>query len=352
MTFYEKAEQESITWSNNIRNDPFYTMPRSPAGVGGRFYSTDSQTLSYDPYSLKEEASTDPNEDKLYRKLAQLNAQLNSSSAKKERSKAKNPVTPLQKSAVPDDVDAVERFDERMEKEAPGKDPEMEQLNSMMEKILDIQHPERIREKLKTDATQHPERAFAIRSEGPQTGISLLSAADSLQGPSIGFYNTADGKNNSEENAVKAVVHQKQALVTGAVIKLRILDYLYLNGNRIQKGSFVFGTTVLNGERMQIEVASVRFNHSIFPVKLEAYDLDGLPGLYVPGAMIRDVAKQEGTNSLEMLQLTSIDPSLRGRAATTGINAATSLLSKKKGQVKVWVKGGYKVLLKNKNETP
>jgi hypothetical protein len=49
------------------------------------------------------------------------------------------------------------------------------------------------------------------------------------------------------------------------------------------------------------------------------------------------------------MELTSVDPSLKAQAAATGITAAKSLLSKKIKQVKVTVKAGYKVLLKDKN---
>jgi hypothetical protein len=48
-----------------------------------------------------------------------------------------------------------------------------------------------------------------------------------------------------------------------------------------------------------------------------------------------------------LMELTSMDPSFKAQAAATGINAAKSLLSKKVKQVKVLVKAGYKVLLRD-----
>ena len=44
-----------------------------------------------------------------------------------------------------------------------------------------------------------------------------------------------------------------------------------------------------------------------------------------------------------------MDPSLKAQAAAAGISAAKTLLSRKVKQVKVMVKAGYKVLLKDKN---
>ena len=51
-----------------------------------------------------------------------------------------------------------------------------------------------------------------------------------------------------------------------------------------------------------------------------------------------------------MLEVTSLDPSLKAQAASAGLSAVKTLLSKKARLVKVTVAAGYKVLLKDKNE--
>jgi hypothetical protein len=48
--------------------------------------------------------------------------------------------------------------------------------------------------------------------------------------------------------------------------------------------------------------------------------------------------------------MNSIDPSFKVQATTAGINAAKSLLTKKAKLVKVTVKAGYKVLLKENQQ--
>jgi hypothetical protein len=48
--------------------------------------------------------------------------------------------------------------------------------------------------------------------------------------------------------------------------------------------------------------------------------------------------------------MTSLDPSLKAQATATGIGAIKSLISKKTKLVRVQVKAGYNVLLKNKNQ--
>lgn len=77
--------------------------------------------------------------------------------------------------------------------------------------------------------------------------------------------------------------------------------------------------------------------------------MDGLPGIFVPGSINRDAAKGAVDNNLQLVEMTSMNPSLKAQAAATGISAAKNLLSRKVKQVKVTVKSGYKVLLKSKD---
>jgi len=127
------------------------------------------------------------------------------------------------------------------------------------------------------------------------------------------------------------------------------LNDITVNGYFIPKDNSVFGIAKLSGERLTIEISSITFNNSVFAAHLEVYDLDGLAGIYVPGAISRDVAKQSANSSVQSMDYTSLDPSLGAQAATAGINAAKELFSKKVKLVRVTVKAGYKGLLKISN---
>ena len=82
-------------------------------------------------------------------------------------------------------------------------------------------------------------------------------------------------------------------------------------------------------------------------MELSVYDMDGLDGIYIPGAITRDVAKESADRSIQSIGLTSLDPSLSAQAAGAGIEAAKTLLSKKVRLIKVVVKAGYQVLLRD-----
>jgi hypothetical protein len=105
----------------------------------------------------------------------------------------------------------------------------------------------------------------------------------------------------------------------------------------------------LGDERLNVEINSIRNGNSVYPVKIEVYDMDGINGIYIPGTISRNVAKQSADNSLQTMQLTTLDPSLAAQVAAAGISTVKNLLSKKVKLVKVMVKAGYKILLKDKS---
>jgi conjugative transposon TraM protein len=124
-----------------------------------------------------------------------------------------------------------------------------------------------------------------------------------------------------------------------------------VEGREISKGELIYGLCELNNERLAIRIPSVAYNNNILPVNLIAFDIDGLEGIYVPGAMTRDVAKQSADNAIQSVELVGLDRSLRAQATGAGIGAIKSLLSKKVRQVKVTVKAGYQLILKNQHES-
>jgi conjugative transposon TraM protein len=132
-------------------------------------------------------------------------------------------------------------------------------------------------------------------------------------------------------------------------VKFRTVNDIYVNGKLVPKDNLISGIATLDGERLTVEIKSIRSGKNLFNVKLEVYDMDGLPGIYIPGTINRDVAKESLNNSLSLADMTTLDPSLKAQATATGIGAVKSLISKKTKLVRVQVKAGYKVLLKNQN---
>ncbi|MDB5192463.1 MAG: hypothetical protein JWQ96_2026 [Segetibacter sp.] len=78
--------------------------------------------------------------------------------------------------------------------------------------------------------------------------------------------------------------------------------------------------------------------------------MDGIGGVYIPGAITRDIAKQSADRAVQGIGFTTIDPSLKVQAASAGVEAAKTLCSKKAKLLKVMVKAGYRVLLRDEKE--
>jgi conjugative transposon TraM protein len=360
MSFYDQADKDSIKLAEQMRNDPYYRHQDSMQNVYLKELEQVTQSsaekfnqspvlqnrgLKISPY----DQTKSPAEERVMKKLAELNSTLNQPSENISSDGMMDKHKSMENLGPGSDIDKLENMMKNLNR-SNGDDPEIKQLDGTLEKILDIQHPERVKDRIKEKSLKNKEVAFPITKTPKEESLSLLDTSKKNPDKESAFFGFTDESSFSDnDNAIEAVVHENQILVNGAVVKLRLLNDLYINGSLIPKGNFVFGIASLNAERLEVEINSIRYNQSLYPVKLSVYDIDGLPGIYIPGAITRDVAKQSADNSLQLMELSTMDPSFKAQAATAGIGAAKSLLSKKVKQVKVMVKAGYKVLLKDKN---
>ncbi|MDQ2753285.1 MAG: conjugative transposon protein TraM [Bacteroidota bacterium] len=130
-------------------------------------------------------------------------------------------------------------------------------------------------------------------------------------------------------------------------MQVRLSQDIDVNGTSIENGSYVFGTASLSDERLQIKITSIQWKNNVYPVSLEVYDMDGLRGVYIPGSIGRETAKQSADRAISGMGLTSLDPSLGAQTASAGIEAVKSLIGKKIKLVRVTIPAGYHILLKD-----
>ncbi len=103
---------------------------------------------------------------------------------------------------------------------------------------------------------------------------------------------------------------------------------------------------MLQGERLKIKFSSIRAGKFILPIALEAYDLDGLAGVYVPGSMERESIKTSADQTISSIGMNGLDPSLAAQAASAGIQTAKTLITHQVKLTKVTLPAGYHLLLK------
>jgi conjugative transposon TraM protein len=353
LSFYDKADKDSAKMEEWMKTDSYYKQKIDTGFIPGNELEILSQAsaskynqhLNTSPY---QQTANNP-EQKLMEKLALLQQQLNKQPDEQTENSAKQNFENSNSNEFSSEVNRLENMMQTMNT-GNGEDPEMKQLNGTLEKILDIQHPQRIKEKLQAKSEKQKENVFPISTQSQTASISLLDTGKDKIISSDGFYGLQERSSLIFQNtSAEATVYGNQTLQNGAVLQLRLATDIFVNGLLIPKGNPVNGIANLNNERLEIEINTIRYGNTLLPVKLEVYDMDGLLGIYIPSSISRDVTKQSADNTLQLMELSSVDPSMKAQLAAAGVNTVKSLLSKKVKQIKVMVKTGYRVLLRDKN---
>lgn len=241
-------------------------------------------------------------------KLEALNREIN----RPEPSYSKPPAPAKQSpSSMKSDVDRLEALMKTMQ-ENKIEDPEMVQLNGIMQNILDIQHPERISERQRFARSLVPDSQF---------------------------------------RATSAILVENQKAVQGATVKIKLQDSLRINGIVIPKGHIVFGACRIANQRLMVEITNIRLGTSIIPVDLSVYSLDGMKGIDAPEAALTG-ALNDGTDNAVRSVGFGFDASVATQVAGAGIDAARQLISRKVKKIKVKLKSGYPILLRNNQNRP
>ncbi|WP_259070342.1 conjugative transposon protein TraM [Mucilaginibacter sp. X4EP1] len=286
LSLYDQAAKDSARARMSAGNSLFAVLKKDSA-----------KTLTASDQSAK------ANEAQINKKLAQLRQQINQPSQSVNQVSNSVHTSPAVNSA---EVDRLEKLMQNM-KSGNNSDPEMKQLDGMITKILQIQHPELVNEQLKKEVKPEPDSVY---------------------------------------KAIRAVIANSQKVVSGASVKLKLLDTIKVNGQTIPKGQYLFGLCQVNNQRLILNIKNIRLGTSIVPVDLSVYDMDGMVGINAPDAVTEGAVRSGSDNALQSMQFLPMDETLGTQAASAGIETAKGLFSKKVKVVKVKLKAGYPVLLR------
>ncbi len=206
------------------------------------------------------------------------------------------------------DVDRLEKLMQAMQ-QGKGEDEEMSQLNEMMDKIIAVQNPGLLQEKMLARKTELAKKDSAFR-------------------------------------AIPAVVEGTQKVMQGGLVKLRLTDTVSLSGMLLPKGQLLFGSCTIVNQRLLLDITNIRLGSSIVPVQLSVFSLDGIIGIDAPEAVLGETAGNGVSNAVQSMQFLSMDQSLGIQAAGAGIDAAKSLIGKRAKRIRVKLKDHYPVLLR------
>jgi len=284
MSLYDQAQRDSV----KLNRSGLYTASSDLGIVGeGRGFKTNPAELA------------------ISNRLAQINAQVNAPAVAPSVSSI-SPGSAADPSLTAD-VSRLEKLMQHMKESSGEEDPEMLQLNSMMDKILAIQNPRLVR---------------------PSTATPPVS--DSLF------------------RAIPAVVVGPVKVTQGSVIELCLLDSITISGQLLLKGHSVFGIAEFSNQRIALEIRNIRLGTSIIPVFLSTYDKrDGMRGINAPEALLAEAVGSGSVDAMSSVGLMGFDQNLGTQVAGAGLNAAKGLLSKKIKRVKQKLAAGYPVLLRD-----
>ncbi len=233
-------------------------------------------------------------------------------------------------------------------------DPELAQLDGMLDKILEIQKPATFG----TDqqANQIPENAGALQVSAASSGDFISSftgmqSNDSVKSATFisttGFYGLDEPEPTTAPSGLTAVIEGNQQVLSGSTVQLRLAQTITIKGLIVPTNALVYGLASLSGERLKIKISSIRSGEHILPVNLQVFDLDGVEGIYIAGSISRNVTKQALGSQVQGLDMDLGGISLGAQAANAGMQIGRTIFGRKTRLTQVTLQTGYKVILRD-----
>lgn len=173
-----------------------------------------------------------------------------------------------------------------------------------------------------------------------------------------GGFNTAVGEapKQTVRNTIKTCVHGDQTIISGQSVQLRLLEAMRVGKYVLPRNTLITGEGSIKGERLDIEILQVEHNGTIIPVELAVHDNDGQAGIFIPGSMEANAAKEMAANLGQNLGTSisitnqSVGDQLLSEEGRGAIQSVSQYISKKMREEKVHLKSGYTLMLYQNNQ--
>ncbi len=166
----------------------------------------------------------------------------------------------------------------------------------------------------------------------------------------LGFHTVAGSEQESEKNSIDACISKTVTITNGQEVQVRLLEPVFAGKMQIPENTLISGSARISGERMNIEITHIQYGGNIIPVKMAVFDLDGNPGISVPGSeelnAVKEVAANMGTSMGSSITITDDAGSqLLADLGRSIVQGASQYAGKKMRTVRVTLKAGHRVLL-------
>lgn len=326
--FYEAADKDSAKLKKLRRQDPYLNENKFENDPLAKY----GAKATFQPYPDAALNEADDEEKKVYEKISAIHREMNRKPQKRIITRD-NRVPPFNKN---NEVDRLEQMMEMMNNKEPEPDPEMVEIQQLMESIKDIQHPERIGERLKKEEVKS--KVF---------DVDLHAATDAFVPGEVQtnrFYSTDESHDMQQTNGILAVVHETQKIAVGDLVKMRLSQNIFINSHQLDKNSFIYGAAKINANRIMVHVSFVQVDGEHFPVSLDVIGHDGMPGIAVMASKAAMAASQTADRVTQGMNMAGVD-NLGAQVAGAVIQTGKQLFKKQTKVVQYQVPAGYQVQL-------
>jgi len=166
----------------------------------------------------------------------------------------------------------------------------------------------------------------------------------------LGFHTVAGNGQVAEKNSIDACISKTVTVTNGQEVQVRLLEPIQAGKMQIPENTLVSGSALISGERMNISITNIQYAGNIIPVKMEVFDMDGNPGISVPGSeelnAVKEVAANMGTSMGSSITITDDAGSqLLADLGRSVVQGASQYAGKKMRAVRVTLKAGHRLLL-------
>lgn len=155
-------------------------------------------------------------------------------------------------------------------------------------------------------------------------------------------------------NLIKACIHGDQVLVSGSIVRMRLLEPLTSGGLRIPENTIFSGEVTLGANRLSIVVKNLKKGAYMSPVSFVIYDNDAIEGLNLPNNMKAEAARQMERGlvngvQLPMSSIGTISAEVSSAISTT-TQVAKQIFNMRLSQIKVHVKANYQMYIQEESK--
>ena len=209
----------------------------------------------------------------------------------------------------------------------------------------DRQRAEMVREVLTGGAASEetPGQAGDDASAEPASiDLSAIGSSDGIISSLDDDFEDAAVQYEGAKRPFKCMFVRDEKLKSGQRVTLRLLEDYEDGGVRIPANTHLQAICKI-GDRLELQVRSLDLGGRIVPLALDAYDTDGLQGIYCPETLAARNTKKASDDAISTAGQTF--GGLVGDIASTVIRTGASIAKSASGEVSVSVVSGYEFYL-------